>query len=42
MRTSYRKWKEYPYDGEKTPPKGSSEARYWPMFFFQKVEIIIS
>ncbi|MCY9025051.1 vanadium-dependent haloperoxidase [Priestia megaterium] len=36
MRTSYRKWKEYPYDGEKTPPKGSSEAGYWPMFFFSK------
>lgn len=42
MRTSCRKWKEHPYDGEKTPPKGSSEAGYWPMFFFQKVEIIIS
>ncbi|MHA2960147.1 vanadium-dependent haloperoxidase [Priestia megaterium] len=36
MRASYRKWKEHPYDGEKTPPKGSSEAGYWPMFFFSK------
>jgi len=36
MRASYRKWKEHPYDGEKNPPKGSSEAGYWPMFFFSK------
>lgn len=33
MGTSYRKWKEFPYPGEKNPPKGSPEAGYWPMFF---------
>lgn len=36
MRASYRKWNEHPYDGEKNPPKGSSEVGYWPMFFFSK------
>jgi len=42
MRTTYRRWREHPYDGENIPPKGSSEVGYWPMFFFQEVEIIIS
>jgi len=36
MRISYRRWKDYPYPGEKEPPKGSSKAGYWPMFFFSK------
>ncbi|MFC0271744.1 vanadium-dependent haloperoxidase [Metabacillus herbersteinensis] len=36
MRTSYRKWTEYPYQGETVPPKGSPEAGYWPMFFISR------
>ena len=36
MRTSYRRWTEYPYPGESIPPKGSPEARNWPMFFISR------
>lgn len=36
MRTSYRRWKEYPYPGEQIPPKGSPQAGYWPMFFITR------
>ncbi|MDM5358799.1 hypothetical protein [Peribacillus sp. ACCC06369] len=34
MRTSYRRWTEYPYQGESIPPKGSPEAGNWSMFIF--------
>jgi hypothetical protein len=36
MRIPYRKWTEHPYPGEQTPPKGSPEAGYWPMFFLKR------
>ncbi|MDQ0219287.1 hypothetical protein [Peribacillus cavernae] len=36
MRTSYRKWTEHIYPGEKNPPKGSPGAGYWPMFFISR------
>ncbi|MCR8927475.1 vanadium-dependent haloperoxidase [Priestia megaterium] len=36
MRSIYRRWKDYPYAGEKSPPIGSPEAGYWPMFFIAK------
>ena len=36
MRTSYRRWSEFPYPGESIPPKGSPEAGNWPMFFISR------
>lgn len=36
MRTSYRRWSEHPYQGKSTPPRGSSAAAYWPMFFITR------
>ncbi|MGM0834815.1 MAG: vanadium-dependent haloperoxidase [Bacillota bacterium] len=36
MRSNYRKWSEYPYQGETVPPRGDSQAGYWPMFFFKR------
>ncbi|MFE5429320.1 vanadium-dependent haloperoxidase [Peribacillus simplex] len=36
MRTSYRRWTEYPYPGESVPPKGSPEAGKWTMFFISR------
>ena len=36
MRTIYRRWSLHPYQGENTPPKGSQEAIYGPMFFISR------
>lgn len=36
MRTSYRRWSEHPYQGKSSPPKGSTAAAYWPMFFIKR------
>ncbi|MGD6831346.1 vanadium-dependent haloperoxidase [Sutcliffiella halmapala] len=36
MRSNYRKWSEYPYQGEQVPPRGAPESGYWPMFFFRR------
>lgn len=33
MRTNYRRWSEYPYQGEQTPPKAYPAPAYFPMFF---------
>ncbi|WP_281974637.1 vanadium-dependent haloperoxidase [Halobacillus litoralis] len=33
MRTSYRKWSEYPYSGEQAPPEPYPAPAYFPMFF---------
>ncbi|MGG4491010.1 vanadium-dependent haloperoxidase [Metabacillus idriensis] len=33
MRTTYRRWSEYPYQGEQTPPKGYPAPASYPMFF---------
>ncbi|SEH42791.1 PAP2 superfamily protein [Halobacillus karajensis] len=33
MRISYRKWSEYPYPGEQTPPEPYPAPAYFPMFF---------
>ena len=33
MRTNYRKWSEYPYPGEQTPPAPHPAPAYFPMFF---------
>src|SRR5690606_26411168 len=33
MRTNYRRWSAYPYQGEQIPPKPFIEPAYYPMFF---------
>lgn len=33
MRTTYRRWSEYPYQGEQTPPKGYPAPASYPKFF---------
>lgn len=33
MRISYRKWSEYPYQGEQAPPHPYPAPAYYPMFF---------
>ncbi|SFJ49816.1 PAP2 superfamily protein [Halobacillus dabanensis] len=33
MRISYRKWSQYPYQGEQFPPQPSPAPAYFPMFF---------
>lgn len=33
MRTNYRRWSEYPYQGEQIPPKAYPAPAYFPMFF---------
>ncbi|SDH85301.1 vanadium-dependent haloperoxidase [Alteribacillus bidgolensis] len=38
MRTIYRRWSEYPYPGEQTPPKAHPEPAYFPMFFVSRRE----
>ncbi|MGM7723719.1 vanadium-dependent haloperoxidase [Metabacillus sp. Hm71] len=36
MRTNYRRWSEYPYQGEQTPPKAYPAPAYFPMFFIKR------
>jgi membrane-associated phospholipid phosphatase len=36
MRSSYRRWSEYPYQGQSQPPRGSSAPAFWPMFFIRR------
>ncbi|KKI92915.1 hypothetical protein WQ54_06990 [Bacillus sp. SA1-12] len=36
MRTNYRRWSEYPYQGEQTPPKPYPAPAYYPMFFIRR------
>jgi membrane-associated phospholipid phosphatase len=36
LRSSYRRWSEYPYQGQNQPPKGSSAPAFWPMFFITR------
>lgn len=36
MQRNYRQWTQYPYPGEKNPPKGSATPGFWPMFFMSK------
>lgn len=36
MRTAYRRWSDFPYQGEQVPPRGAPEAGYWPLFFFRR------
>jgi hypothetical protein len=36
MRTEYRRWSQYPYQGELLPPQGSPEPALWPMFFISR------
>jgi membrane-associated phospholipid phosphatase len=36
MRTTYRRWSEHPYQGQNSPPRGSTAAAYWTMFFITR------
>ncbi|WP_110112075.1 vanadium-dependent haloperoxidase [Bacillus sp. CGMCC 1.16541] len=36
MRTPYRKWSAYPYQGEQVPPVGLAEAGSWELFFLKR------
>jgi hypothetical protein len=36
VQRNYRQWTQYPYPGEKNPPKGSATPGFWPMFFMSK------
>jgi len=36
IRTNYRRWSEYPYQGEQTPPKPYPAPAYFPMFFIYR------
>jgi len=36
MRTNYRRWSEYPYLGEQSPPTAYPAPAYFPMFFISR------
>ncbi|MFG6115781.1 vanadium-dependent haloperoxidase [Halobacillus sp. MO56] len=38
MRTTYRRWSAYPYQGEQNPPTPYPSAAYYPMFFISRGE----
>ncbi|MFC0189481.1 phosphatase PAP2 family protein [Fictibacillus aquaticus] len=36
MRSNYRRWSQYPYQGEQTPPTPEPAPAYFPMFFIRR------
>lgn len=36
MRSEFRRWSQYPYQEEQTPPIGNPNAASWPMFFIRR------